>query len=1090
MLMMMRAVDVDDDDGDAGNVHQSEKKPLLLETSLSSPRIGHDNSSKASKDISKNNANTSSKTSLIAVEGMTCKSCVKAITDKVSLMNGVHQVNVSLEKNLATVVHDLSLSASQIADQIDDMGFGATLLDSSTSSPTSDTPASSSSPSSDPVLSVTLQQQKFRDKQQQLPQRVEPTARQRGSNNKPKGHAAPKFKIQPKHPKNKVEPPPKGQVADLSNGKLMHLRIQGMSCASCVAVIEGRVGRLPGVYRVNVALLAETADILYDPSAIDPSEIVACINTAGFNAHETAPQSNNILRLRIQSLLDITHAENIEFQLRQLPGILDASADAVTATAQIEYDTFQTGPRDIIGALKDVGVDAVLDDSDRPDYTHQGAVRFWRNKCIVSVVFFAVAMTIRMWPDSWDNHITSGVSERNLALLFLCGAAFYFAGEPFLVSGVKSLMHGGANMDVLITISAVATYVYSLVAMIVDAVSSSGKDDDALFFETGVMLFTFVAFGRYIEHIAKGKTSAALSHLLSLQPSQARLLHVGDNDEVMEEEMIETDLVQRGDHIKVLAGEKFPVDGRVLSGAGQADEAMITGESRPITKNEGDAVIGGTILKTGVLIIEATHVGKDSSLARIVELIEKAQMSKAPIQRIADKIAGKFVPGIVAISCVTLIIWMILLSSGTVPAAESTSKMAFRFAIAVLVVACPCALGLATPTAVMVGTGVGAKFGILIKGGEALEVAHKTTTVVFDKTGTLTMGAPSVFSVLLLNEEAGVSESEMVRLVASAEANSEHVLGQAIVTYAELQHGRNMIKPATDYVTEPGKGIRAHVSGREVIVGSPIFIAEVGVNCDGNTKEAIKEHEEQGRTVILAVIDGQLLGLFTLADQCKPEAARTVQVLRRRGIKVAMLTGDNERTARAIAAQVGVPTVFAQVLPSHKAEKVRQLQEQGEIVAMIGDGINDAPALAQADLGVAVGAGTEVAIEAAGIVLIKDDLLDVCVAMHLSKATVHRIYYNFIWAVLYNIVGVPIAAGVLYPLGIMLTPMMASAAMALSSVSVVMSSLLLRRYEKPDFSEQAQPSLTRRVVRLLPRLWSTKQRPANVLYHRLHNDMV
>ncbi|EGD77650.1 ATPase [Salpingoeca rosetta] len=986
------------------------------------------------------------KVSHISVEGMTCNSCVKAITDKVSLMDGVLDVNVSLAEHRATVRHTTAVSGNTFVDAIDDMGFDAALLGSELCTARTS-----------PAPTQTQQRQ------------------QRS----------------PKSTTDKKEAVPSPSSASSSSKKeSLHLRIQGMSCASCVAVIEGRVRRLPGVSQVNVGLLAETGDVVYDPQQTSADAIVACVTSAGFTAHEVAPQSSTVITISIDGMVDSSSADTIQNLLSSMPGVLDAFVGLGTGSVQVEFDANETGARTILRAVEDLGYHATLGSSDKPDYTHQSSVRFWRTKLLLSLLFFVAAMTIRMWPKSWDDEVATGLSQRNLALMVVCGGALFIAGKPFLVSGVKSLLHGGANMDVLITISALSTYVYSLVALIVSATSNERHSgDEHLFFETGVMLFAFVSFGRYMEHIAKGKTSTALSELLSLQPTQARLLSSrtgspthpidataddddGDDDDDdgndfvdVKEEMISTDLVQRGDRIRVLAGEKFPVDARVLRGSGQVDESMITGESRPVTKDKGDAVIGGTILKTGVLVCEATHVGKDSSLARIVDLIEHAQMSKAPIQRIADKIAGKFVPGIILISVVTLIVWLSLLGSGAVSTSESTSKMAFRFAIAVLVVACPCALGLATPTAVMVGTGVGAQHGILIKGGEALETAHKTTTVVFDKTGTLTMGAPSVTHVETFpssNETAtntkttttsagaaNATADDVLRLMASVEVNSEHAIGEAIVAHATTTLGRGCIRPSSDYETVPGKGVRAVVMGRPVAVGSPAFMKECGMTLDAAAEAAVLEFEGRGHTVVVCGADGVALGFVSLSDRCKPEAARTVQVLHDEGVRVIMLTGDNERTARAIAAQVGIETVFAGVLPSHKADKVRQLQEQGEVVAMVGDGINDAPALAQADLGIAVGAGTDVAIEAADVVLIKDDLMDVFVAMHLSKATVHRIYYNFIWAVLYNAVGVPVAAGVLYGAGIVLTPMMASGAMALSSVSVVMSSLLLKRYKKP-----------------------------------------
>ncbi|EGD80623.1 ATPase [Salpingoeca rosetta] len=973
------------------------------------------------------------KTSRISVDGMTCHSCVGNITDVLSDTAGIVDVDVSLQDKLATVKHTTAISAQAIADRIDDMGFGAAPLDADTASE--------------------------EDTCQLLPRSKSPASETK--------KAAPVDR--------EVLPAEDEDDDSDATRELLHLRIEGMSCASCVAAIETRVGKLPGVLRVNVALLAESGDVVYLPDKISPDTIVSCISNAGFRVQATRSKETDTVVLSINLPIKKSDADTIKERLSALQGVLKVDVAVSDARVSVGYNSYETGPRDVLNAVNNLGYEAELDHSDQPDYTHKSSIRFWRHTFIAVVFFFIAVMMVRMWPKSWDARITDGLSERNLAILLISLAAF-IPGKPFLDSALASVLHGSANMDVLISLSAIAAFVYSLVVLIVAIASREDSGGGDLFFETGIMLFTFIALGRYIEHIAKGKTSEALSHLLSLQPPQALLLQEDDDGNAVEEH-IATELVQRGDKIKVLAGEKAPVDGRVVAGRGEVDESMITGESRPITKNIGDTVMGGTILKTGVLTFEATHVGKDTSLSQIVQLIEQAQMSKAPIQRIADKIAGRFVPGIVLMSIITLIIWLALLTTGTVHSDESDSKTAFQFAVAVLVIACPCALGLATPTAVMVGTGVGARFGVLIKGGEALETAHKVTTIVFDKTGTLTKGEPSVTKVVAFKKPTSddnavssegssaaralgkaMSEDEVLQLVASAEVDSEHVLGQAIVAHATEQFGAGCLRPAADYTTIPGRGISATIEGVAVLVGSPSLLDESGIAASDDARAQVHALEEQGNTVVLCSADGVLVGCVALADQCKEDSAQAVRVLQKQGLRTVMLTGDNERTAKAIADQVGIDTVFAGVLPSHKAAKVQELQEQGEVVAMVGDGINDAPALAAADLGVAVGAGTDVAIEAADVVLIKDNLLDVFVALHLSKATVRRIHYNFIWAIVYNAIGVPIAAGALYSLGVVLTPMMASGAMAVSSVSVVCSSLLLRRYRSPTSQEMDDAS--------------------------------
>jgi len=565
-----------------------------------------------------------------------------------------------------------------------------------------------------------------------------------------------------------------------------------------------------------------------------------------------------------------------------------------------------------------------------------------------------------------------------------------------------------------------------------------------------------------MENIAKAKTADAITKLLSLQPATAVLLHVDENTgEIIEEKEVDTNLIQKGDLLKVVPGEKIPVDGQVVSGTSTTDESMLTGEALPISKNPGDQVIGGTINKEGMIRIKATHVGADTALSRIVQLVEEAQTQKAPIQAFADKVARFFVPTILFLAFLTFSVWFSLSMSGVLPAdwipsGSNNFVFSFLFALSVVVIACPCALGLATPTAVMVGTGIGARHGILIKGGAALEIGHKVSAVIFDKTGTLTQGAPSVTQTRIFDDSTSLRR--FYQLTGSAESASEHPLAKAILEKAKVmvsgglnESERLQLVEPEQFSVEPGRGLRCRVKSQEVMIGNRSWMEDNRINVPFEADDFICGVEEEGETCVLVGVDGKFVGCIAIADTLKPEASAVVEKLKRMKIDVCMVTGDNRRTAHAIASKVGITHVFAEVLPAKKAEKVKELQRSNKKVAMVGDGINDSPALAQADLGIAVGAGTDVAIETADVVLMKNDLRDVVAALHLSKATFRRIRINLCWAFLYNMVALPLAAGVFYPLmKAPVPPAAAGAAMALSSVSVVSSSLLLRfTYRRP-----------------------------------------
>ncbi|KAH9495204.1 ATPase Cu transporting protein 7A [Bulinus truncatus] len=678
-------------------------------------------------------------------------------------------------------------------------------------------------------------------------------------------------------------------------------------------------------------------------------------------------------------------------------------------------------------------------------------------------------------------------------------------------------------MDVLVVMATTISYVYSL-AVLIAAMIMKEDSSPMTFFETTPMLMVFISLGRWLEHIAKGKTSEALAKLISLQPADAVLVDLDKNYQILSERTIILDLVQRGDILKVTPGGKIPVDAKVVYGHSSCDESLITGESMPVPKSVGSPVIGGSINQNGMILVEATYVGADTTLSQIVKLVEEAQTSKAPIQNLADKIAGIFVPMVTILSLITLIVWVIIgysnvklieknyNPSSKIPVSEIIFEKAFLYAITVLSIACPCALGLATPTAVMVGTGVGAINGILIKGGEPLELTHKIMqfvlyilqlkVIVFDKTGTITHGVPRVARVSMFVKERDCSFVTFLAVAGTAETSSEHPIASAILKYVKETLCTESLGKVSEFSAVPGCGIKCKVSHLEsilsgvdvvdvnnrrnksgsqtiiidnllhgaqeavhsilglslgaessqvydVLIGNREWMHRNGLTVVDTMDDVMTEHEMQGHTTVLCAIDGAIAGMIAVADTVKSEAHLAVYELKKMGLQVILLTGDNLKTAKAIAKQVGISKVFAEVLPSHKVKKIKQLQEEGYKVAMVGDGVNDSPALAQADVGIAIGTGTDVAVEAADIVLIKNDLLDVYAAIKLSKLTVRRIHINFISACIYNLLGIPIAAGVFTPIGLELRPWMASAAMALSSVSVVAASLLLKTFRKP-----------------------------------------
>uniref|UniRef100_F1KV44 P-type Cu(+) transporter n=1 Tax=Ascaris suum TaxID=6253 RepID=F1KV44_ASCSU len=724
------------------------------------------------------------------------------------------------------------------------------------------------------------------------------------------------------------------------------------------------------------------------------------------------------------------------------------------------------------------------------------------------MIYFHWIRHTPMHPEHQIPVFTPALSLDNLLLFVLCTPVQIFGGRYFYVHSWKALRHRTANMDVLIVLATTIAYVYSILVLMV-AIILSWPSSPMTFFDVPPMLIVFISLGRWLEHKAKGKTSEALSKLMSLQAKEAMLITRDDQGRVLSERGIDIELVQRGDLIKVMPGAKIPVDGIVVDGKSSVDESFITGESMPVVKRGGSAVIGGSVNQKGTLIVEATHIGQESTLAQIVRLVEEAQTSKAPIQQAADRIAGYFVPTVIGLAVLTLIAWIFIglylidkSYESETERFEAVLKRAFEAAITVLAIACPCSLGLATPTAVMVGTGIGASNGILIKGGEPLEMAHKVTTVVFDKTGTITEGHPRLIRVHTFVSQVALPLRRMLAIVGSAESNSEHPIGAAIATFVKEHLQTDEWAMANRFRASAGNGISCEVSSVEqmlascrsgaedyaqklnvrgctvriaphdveivqgtinesmneddflpkvcrVVVGNERWMTKNGVTVDEAATTILVEEQAKGHIAVLCAINGRCVSVICIADMVKSEAALAVWALQKMNTRVVLLTGDNARTAEATAKQVGIKEVFAEVLPNQKQLKIEQLQEVGERVAMVGDGINDSPALASADVGIAIAAGSDVAIESAGIVLVKNDLIDVVAAIKLSKKTTRRIRLNFLFAVFYNAIGIPIAAGVFLPLGFSIQPWMAAAAMAMSSVSVVTSSLLLKTFKKP-----------------------------------------
>jgi Cu+-exporting ATPase len=801
------------------------------------------------------------------------------------------------------------------------------------------------------------------------------------------------------------------------------LPVTGMTCANCVATVERNLNKLPGVERTSVNLSSERASVEFDPSLLTVGEIVARVRRAGYDV------ALGDADLTIRRLSDSNDAARLQRALASLPGVMEAKVNFATERARVQYIPTVISQSEIRRAVREAGFEALeisgmTEDVERK--AREQEIAHQRRLLVTGLLLTGPLFALSMLRDLGLMPVAfAGAPIYDWLMFALATPVQFYVGWQYYVGAFKALRNRSANMDVLIAMGSSAAYFYSLPVLF-------GWIDGHLYFETAAVIITLIRLGKFLEARAKGRTSEAIRKLLSLRAKTARVVRDG------EEMDVPVDEVRVGDLVIVRPGEKIPVDGVVVDGHSAVDASMLTGESMPVDVGPGDDVIGATLNKLGSFRFEATKVGKDTALAQIVRLVEDAQASKAPIQRLADRVSSVFVPGVISIAFLTFLAWYFIAPPPSGDISLFTRSLINM--VAVLVIACPCAMGLATPTAVMVGTGKGAERGILFKSSESLERLGRVTTVVLDKTGTITRGRPTVTDILL-NGYAG-GESRVLGLAASAERNSEHPLAEAIVAAASTGGIPTAHPDAFEALS--GQGVRAEVEGHQLVIGTPGLMRESGVAAE-HLSHQIQKLRSQAKTAVLVGVDGEAAAVIGIADDIKPGSVEAIRELQGLSLEIVMLTGDNQETARAIAARVGLGEgedgVIAQVLPGDKARVVKDLQEQGKVVAMVGDGINDAPALAQADVGIAIGTGTDVAIAAAPVTLISGDLAGVPKAIRLSRGTVKTIKQNLFWAFIYNVILIPAAA-----LG-RLNPMLAAGAMSFSSIFVVTNSLRLRGFK-------------------------------------------
>jgi Cu+-exporting ATPase len=827
-----------------------------------------------------------------------------------------------------------------------------------------------------------------------------------------------------------------GKLAPIDS---IDIPIQGMTCASCVGRVEKAIRSVEGVTAANVNLATEWAHVEFAPSEANPAAVADAIRAVGYEPSE------NSIELAIDGMTCASCVNRVEKALRQVPGVVDASVNLATERASIRYLGNADVVDRLIGAVEQTGYEAKPiqredGQADREREAREAEIAGLRRSLAVATILTLPVFVLEMgshfipaihdWVMGTLGHRNSWYLQFALTTLVLFGP-----GLRFFRKGVPALLRGSPDMNSLVVLGTSAAYAYSVVATFLPGVLPENMDN--VYYEAAAVIVTLILLGRYLEAKAKGRTSEAIKRLMGLQAKTARVVRSGEALE------IPLDQVLTGDLVQVRPGEKIPVDGEVVEGSSFVDESMITGEPVPVQKSQGKEVVGGTINRTGSFTFRATRIGAETVLAQIIRMVEQAQGSKLPIQALVDRVTAWFVPAVMAAAALTFLVWLIL---GPDPALT----FALVNAVAVLIIACPCAMGLATPTSIMVGTGRAAELGVLFRQGEALQSLKEVGVVALDKTGTLTQGRPELTDFVTV---PGVSEAEALRLIAAVESRSEHPIAQAIAAAAER---RGLALPSTDrFEAVPGFGVSAMVEGRKVDVGADRFMTKLGLPVSGFADIAARLGAE-GKSPLYAAIDGRLVAIIAVADPIKPSTPEAIAALHALGLKVAMITGDNRKTAGAIAKRIGIDEVVAEVLPDGKVEVVKRLRQAHGRIAFVGDGINDAPALAEADIGIAIGTGTDIAIESADVVLMSGDVRGVVNAIALSKATIRNIQQNLFWAFAYNVLLIPVAAGVLYPVnGTLLSPIFAAGAMALSSVFVLGNALRLRRFKAPIASAQA-----------------------------------